>query len=197
MKKIVLIAAIIALTSSYASAQIAWNVDPVHSKIQFTATHMLISEVTGEFKKFDGKISSADDDFNNASIEFTVDVNSISTNNEMRDNHLKSDDFFNAEKFPGITFKSKSLRKTEGNNYILTGDLTIRDVTKSVEIPVIFNGKVTDGYGNLRAGFKAAGSINRLDYGLKWNKLLEAGGATVSKDILFTINIELIKQKGT
>jgi polyisoprenoid-binding protein YceI len=179
-----------------AFAQTNWIVDNAHTRVHFTATHMVINEVTGEFKKFDGKITSDDEDFTNTSIEFTIQVNSINTDNEMRDNHLKSDDFFNAEKYPTITFKSKSFKKIEGRKYMLTGDLTIRDVTKTIDLAVIYNGKINDPYGNLRAGFKVAGTINRLEYNLKWNTLLGTGDAVVGNNITFVCDVELTKAKG-
>src|ERR1035438_6226036 len=150
--KLVLIALFVSI-GAIAQAQIKWNVDPAHTKVQFTAIHMGVSEVTGEFKKFEGKITSDDENFTNTTIEFTMQVASVSTDNDMRDTHLKSDDFFNAEIYPTITFKSKSFKKIDGNKYILTGDLTMRDITKSVDLAVIYNGKITDPYGFLRAGF--------------------------------------------
>jgi len=186
---------VIALFISFLSvnAQTKWNIDKVHSKVLFSVTHLIISEVTGEFKDFTGSIEYAKDDFSDAKIDFTVDVNSISTDNDMRDKHLKSDDFFNAEKFPQITFKGKSLTKVNDNNYKLTGDFTIRDVTKQITLDVIYNGTIKDPYGNTKAGFKIIGQINRFDYNLKWNKLIEAGGAVVGKTVTMTINLELQK----
>jgi polyisoprenoid-binding protein YceI len=194
MKTIKTTALLFALASA-SQAQVNWNVDASHSGVTFTVPHMVISEVPGSFKKFDGKISSKDENFTDAQIEFTIDASSINTDNEKRDAHLKSDDFFNAEKFPQIKFKGKSMKKISGNKYILTGDLTIRDVTKTVELAVIYNGNIKDPYGNLRAGFKISGSINRLEFGLKWNNLLEAGGAVVGDSVSFLVNLELVKQK--
>ena len=188
--------AIIALLISFISinAQTKWNIDKAHSKVMFSVTHLVISEVTGEFKDFTGSIESSNPDFTDAKIDFSVDVNSISTDNDMRDKHLKSDDFFNAGKFPQITFKGKSLKKVEGNNYKLTGDFTIRDVTKQVTLDVVYNGTIKDPYGNTKAGFKIIGQIDRFDYNLKWNALIEAGGsAVVGKTVTMTINLELQK----
>lgn len=189
--------AVIFLLISFISinAQTKWNIDKAHSKVLFSVTHLVISEVTGEFKGFTGSVETAKDDFSDAKIDFTVDVNSISTDNDMRDKHLKSDDFFNAEKFPQITFKGKTLKKVNGNNYKLTGDFTIRDVTKQVTLDVIYNGTIKDPYGNTKAGFKIIGQINRFDYNLKWNALIEAGGAVVGKTVTMTVNLEL--QKGS
>ncbi|MCX6169010.1 MAG: YceI family protein [Ignavibacteriales bacterium] len=177
------------------NAQTKWTVDKAHSKVQFTVTHLVISEVSGEFKSFDANIESSKDDFTDAKIDFSADVNSISTDNDSRDKHLKSDDFFNAEKFPKLTFKGKSFKKVSGKNYKLVGDLTIRDVTKEVTLDVVYNGSVKDPYGNIKAGFKIKGEINRFDYNLKWNALIEAGGAVVGKTVEMTVNLELQKSK--
>jgi polyisoprenoid-binding protein YceI len=177
------------------SAQGIWTVDPVHSKIGFSVTHLVISEVDGRFKDFKGTIVSGKPDFTDAKIDFTVDVASISTENDMRDKHLKSDDFFNAEKFPQMTFSSNSLKNVGGNKYVLEGDLKIRDVTKKVKFDVIFGGTMKDPMGNTRAGFKAIATINRFDYGLKWNALTETGGAVVSQDVNVTLNLEFALEK--
>lgn len=192
MKKVflLLVAVSIAATSF---AQSKWTVDPVHSTVKFSVAHLVISEVEGSFKKFSGDITAANPDFTGASIAFSVDVNSINTDNEMRDKHLKSDDFFNSEKYPLMVFKSTSFKKVSGNKYLLIGNLTIRNVTKLVKFNVTYGGQANDGYGNVKAGFKASGSINRFDYGLKYNSLTEAGGATVGKDIAITLNLEFAK----
>ncbi len=194
MKKVILAAVAVAAVFS-AKAQDSWTVDKTHSSVNFSVTHLVISEVDGQFKSFEGKVVAKSPDFVGANISFTVDVNSISTDNDMRDNHLKSDDFFNAAKYPKMTFKSTSFTKVSGNKYALTGDLTIRDVTKRVTFDVTYGGTVKDGYGNTKAGFKATTVINRFDYGLKWNALTEAGGATVGQDVTITINVELAKDK--
>ncbi|MEW5842950.1 MAG: YceI family protein [Bacteroidota bacterium] len=177
------------------NAQTKWMIDKAHSKVQFSATHLIISEVTGEFKNFDGSIETNGDDFSNAKVNFTIDVSSISTDNEQRDNHLKSDDFFNAQKFPKMTFVGKSMQRVGDNKYKLVGDLTIRDITKQITLDVTYNGTVKDPWGNTKAGFKITGELNRFDYNLKWNVLMEAGGAVVGKMIGITINLELQKSK--
>lgn len=194
MKKIILLATML-ITFVELSAQTKWTVDPVHSSVKFTVTHLIISEVEGSFKTFNGTMTSAKPDFTDASIEFTVDVASISTDNDMRDKHLKSDDFFNAEKFPKMQFKSSTFKKVSGNKYMLTGYLTIRDITKPVDVDVTFGGTAKDGYGNLRAGFKATTKINRFDYNLKWNALTEAGGTVVGPEVNIILNLELIQAK--
>ncbi len=188
--------ALVALFSAATFAQVNWGVDKSHSNVMFNVTHMVISEVTGFFKAYDGKFSSKSDaDWNGAQIDFTIETKSIFTDNEKRDDHLRSDDFFNAEKYPSIVFKSKSMKKESGNKYKLTGDLTIRDVTKQVTLDVDFKGNVKDGWGNERAAFRIKGSVNRLDFNLKWNALLETGGAVVGKDVEIAANIQLIKEK--
>lgn len=194
MKKVILAAVAVAAFFS-AKAQDTWTVDKAHTSVNFSVTHLLITEVDGQFKNFEGQMISKSPDFVGAEISFTVDVNSISTDNEMRDNHLKSDAFFDAAKFPKMTFKSVSFTKVNGNKYALTGDLTIRDVTKRVTFDVTYGGTVNDGHGNTKAGFKATTVINRFDYGLKWNALTEAGGAVVGQDVTITINVELAKDK--
>ncbi|HPO64831.1 MAG TPA: YceI family protein [Bacteroidales bacterium] len=174
-------------------AQSKWQVDKAHSTVKFSVQHLVISEVEGSFRTFDGSIVSKNDDFTDAVIDFSVDVNSINTDNEMRDNHLKGDDFFNAAKFPKMTFKSKSFKKVSGNKYELVGDLTIRDVTKTVKFDVTYGGTAKDPYGNIKAGFKASAVINRFDYGLKWNALTEAGGAVVGNEVNVSLKLEFNK----
>ena len=187
--------ALVATMSVFGQGPVSWKLDGSHSKVTFTVTHMGISDVDGEFKKFDGTFTSDDEDFKNSSITFTIEVNSVSTDNERRDGHLKGDDFFNAEKFPTITFKSTAFKKVDGKKYILKGDLTIRDVTKSVDLAVVYNGKMNDNWGNTRAGFKVAGKINRQDFHLKWNDKTGAGDAVVSDEVNFMCNMELTKPK--
>ena len=170
-----------------------WKFDPAHSQVKFNVTHMVVAEVTGYFKKFDGIVKTNGEDFTNADIEIAIETKSINTENERRDNHLRSDDFFNAEKYPEIKFKSRSLKKVEDNQYKMVGDLTIRDVTKEVELDVKQGGFITDGQGKTRAGFKITGTVNRFDYNLKWNALLEAGGAIVGPNVDIICNVELVK----
>ncbi len=193
MKNIKSIFLILLLVSTVIAAQTKWKFDKAHTTIGFSVTHLVITEVEGKFKKFGGKIITPGDDFENAQVEFWADVNSISTENKKRDKHLKSDDFFNAEKFPKLTFKSKSFKKVGEKKYKLVGDLTIRDKTKEVELDVTHNGTIKDPWGNTRAGFKIEGEINRFDFGLKWNKLMELGGAVVGKTVRIKINTELKK----
>lgn len=194
MKKAVFVV-LFALGLTFVNAQNAWKIDKSHSNVGFSVTHLIISEVTGQFKSYDGAIEFSKEDLSDAKINFSIDVASINTENEGRDKHLKSDDFFNAEKFPKITFVGKSIKKVDGKKFKLTGDFTMRDVTKSVTLDVVYNGTVKDPWGNTKAGFKITGEVNRFDYGLKWNNLMEAGGAVVGKDVAITVNLELNKVK--
>lgn len=195
MKKIMLslFAALLSL-GSYAQTAI-WTVDATHSNFKFSVTHMVVSEVEGTFRKYTGTVTSSNEDFTDAVADFTVDVNSVNTDNDDRDKHIKSDDFFNVEKFPTMHFKSVSFKKVSGNNYILEGDLTIRDVTKRVKFDVTYGGTAKDPWGNTKAGFKAKSTISRKGYGLKWSALTETGGLVVSDEVAILLNIELIKGK--
>lgn len=187
------IIAAIAITSS-AFAQTTWKLDNSHSSVKFSVEHLMVSETEGNFKGFDGTLTSKNADFTDADITFTVDVKTINTDNEMRDKHLQSDDFFNAEKYPQMKFKGTSFKKVSGNKYVLEGDLTIRDVTKKVKFDVVYRGTQKDPYGNTKAGFKATGSIKRLEYGLKWNVMTEAT-AVVADDVNIVINLEYAQAK--
>lgn len=191
MKNLFAVVAILAMAVG-AKAQTKWGIDNSHTHVKFTVTHLGVSESEGEFKKFNGAVVSKNEDFQDAQIEFTVDIASISTDNEDRDKHLKSDDFFNAEKYPTMTFKSTSFKKVSGNKYVLEGDLTIRDVTKRVKFDVVYNG-TTQAWGKTVAGFKIIGVINRFDFNLKWNKLIETT-SVVGSDVTITVNLELNKQ---
>jgi polyisoprenoid-binding protein YceI len=194
MKRIFLIGAVLLSTASL-FAQTKWSVDKAHSSVRFSVEHLVISEVEGQFKDFDGSISSPSADFSNAQVNFTINVNSIDTDNDGRDKHLKGADFFDTEKYPVITFKSTSFKKVSGNKYQLTGNLTLHGVTRPATFSVTYGGTVKDGYGNIKSGFKASGSINRFDYGLKWNALTEAGGATVGKDVALDLKLEFAQAK--
>ena len=194
MKKILLTSAMVMTVIAGAFAQTTWNVDKTHSRVGFSVEHLVISETEGNFKDFDGKVVSKSDDFTDSDIEFHINVASIDTDLADRDNHLKSADFFDAENYEKITFKGKSLKKVDGKNYKLIGNLTIKDVTKEVELDVVFNGVVKDPWGNTKAGFKLTGAINRFDYGLKWNTLTEAGGLVVGEEVNIEVKFELAKQ---
>ncbi|MGD1043734.1 MAG: YceI family protein [Bacteroidota bacterium] len=192
MKRITIVLLAIFVATAFVSAQSDWKLDKVHSSITFTVKHMVISEVTGSFKDFAITLKSDKDDFSDAEVQSTIKVSSLSTDNAMRDGHLKSDDFFNAEKFPEINFKSTSFEKLGDNKYKITGDLTIRDVTKNVTFDAILNGTLKTDRGVLSA-WKATTTINRFDYNLKWSKALETGGLVVGQDVIITLNLELNK----
>jgi polyisoprenoid-binding protein YceI len=175
-------------------AQTNWTFDKAHSKIGFSVSHLVITDVEGNFKEFDASVTTDGDNWENAKIEFTAEIASIDTDNEKRDEHLRSDDFFNAEKYPSLKFISKSFKKVDDNEYKLVGDLTIRDVTKEVELEVELNGTVVDPWGNTKAGFDLEGEINRFDYGLKWSKALETGGLVVGEDVEIIGKLQLMKK---
>lgn len=180
------------ISNSPAQIEGKWSIDKVHSNVKFSVSHLVVSEVEGSFKNFDGTLETSKADLSDAKINFTVDVNSINTDNDYRDKHLKGDDFFNAEKFPQMKFESTSLKSVGGNKYKLNGNLTIRDVTKPVSFDVTYGGTASMS-GKQKAGFKAKGSINRFDYNLKWSATTEAGGMVVGKEVEITINAELNK----
>ncbi|HRN94383.1 MAG: YceI family protein [Chitinophagales bacterium] len=188
-----LIVALGVIGGTTALAQDKWTADVAHSTVKFTIPHMAISEVEGSFKVYDADVTASKDDFSDAKINFAVDINSINTENEKRDGHLKADDFFNAAKHPKMTFKGTSFKKVGDNKYELEGDLTIRDVTKKIKLDVVYGGLLKDQSGKHRAGFKVSGNINRFDYGLKFNALTEAGGLVVGKDVAITVRLELLK----
>ena len=171
-----------------------YKIDPAHSDVMFKVKHLMISTATGVFKKFDGTLEIDEEDFVNAKVTFEADIDSVDTKNEQRDEHLKGEDFFSAEQFPKMTFTSTEIQKTEDNEYALTGDLTIRDVTKPVELKVEYNGSTKDPWGYERMGFEVSGKINRKDYGLKWSAVTEAGGLVVADDVKLAMNLEMIKQ---
>jgi polyisoprenoid-binding protein YceI len=166
-----------------------WTIDNSHSEIAFKIKHMMISTVTGNFDDFTASIKTDGDDFNNASMAFTAKIDSINTKNKERDGHLKSDDFFNAEKFPEMKFTSKSF---DGEK--LKGDLTIRDITKEVVLDVDFNGIAVDPYGQTKAGFEITGEINRKDFELTWSAVTEAGNIVVSDKVKLLIGAQFVKQ---
>lgn len=171
-----------------------WGLDPMHSEINFKVKHMMIANVTGNFTKFDTHVTTEGDDFTKAKIHFSADTNSINTNNEQRDGHLKSADFFDAEKFPKINFESNSITKKADDEFVVNGNLTIKDVTKPISLNVNFGGIGKDPYGNTKAGFTVEGKINRKDFGLTWNAALETGGMLVGEELKINSEIQLAKQ---
>lgn len=171
-----------------------WKIDPSHSEIQFKAKHLVISTVTGHFESFDAKVEADGDSFNGAEIYFEADIDSLTTNNTDRDEHLKSDDFFNTEEYPKLTFSSTNFEKTGADTYRLTGDLTIRGTTKEIELKVVHGGTVQDPWGGTRAGFEVSGTINRKEFGLKWNAMTEAGNLVVGDEININLNVQFVQE---
>ena len=195
MKKIYLSIFILFTTVFVAMAQTTWKADVAHSKVQFSISHMVISEVTGRFKDFDATLIQTNDDLSDSKLSATLKVNSISTDNEKRDGHLKSADFFDAEKFPEITFFSKSFKKSGKDTYKISGDLTMHGSTKPVVLDTKFNGEIKDPWGNMMAGFKATTTVNRKDFGIVYNKALETGGLLIGEDVEVAIIVEMQKGK--
>jgi polyisoprenoid-binding protein YceI len=165
-----------------------WGIDPTHSEVSFKVKHLVISTVTGYFKSFDASAETDSEDFDGSNVSFSADINSIDTNQTDRDNHLKSADFFDAEKFPTMNFSGV----LQGEK--LVGDLTIKDITKTVELNVDFGGVVEDPYGNTKAGFEIEGKISRKEFGLMWNAVTEAGSVVVSDQVRIILGIQLVKQ---
>jgi len=171
-----------------------YKIDAAHSEIGFKIRHLVISTVSGHLTKFDATMESQKPDFTDASITFEADVDSVTTNNEQRDAHLKSDDFFHAEQHPKVIFKSTSIEKKGDNEYVLHGDLTIRDITKNIALNVEHGGSAVDPWGQNKEGFELTGKISRKDFNLKWNVLTEAGGAVVGDEVRLVMNVQMIKQ---
>jgi polyisoprenoid-binding protein YceI len=168
-----------------------WVVDPMHSEVQFKIKHLVISTVTGTFRQFEGGATTEHDDFDGAEVHFSLDVASVDTNQEMRDTHLKSAEFFEADTYPTITFKSTSFKKIDDDEYTLTGDLTMKGITKPVSLKAEYGGTAKDGYGNQKLGFEVTGKINRKEFGLTYNALTETGGLALGEDIKLIANIQL------
>jgi polyisoprenoid-binding protein YceI len=172
-----------------------WVLDPTHSEVQFKIKHLVISTVTGSFNTFAGSMQSAGDDtFENAQVEFSLDVESINTNQEQRDAHLRGEEFFDSAKFPQIKFVSTSFVKESGNDYKVAGHLTVKDVTKPVTLEAEYGGSAVDFYGNHKAGFEVTGKINRKEFGLTWGAVTEAGSIVVGDDVKLIINVQFAKQ---
>jgi polyisoprenoid-binding protein YceI len=167
-----------------------WVLDPVHSSVDFSVRHMMIANVKGTFNKFDATIEADPTDLTTANIEFTIETASVDTRNQDRDGHLVSADFFDVENHPNMTFRTTYIEKTNDGEYNVTGDLTLRGITKSETFAVSFEGQGKDPWGNEKVGFSALGSINRSDYGLVWNAALETGGVLVGDKIKINLQIQ-------
>lgn len=169
-----------------------WKIDQMHSEVQFKVKHLVISTVTGTFKNFEGALETETDDFDGAEASFSLDSNSIDTNVADRDAHLRSSDFFSAEEYPNITFNG-TLNKIGEDKYTLRGPLTIKDITKEIELNVEFGGTMVDGYGQTKAGFEITGVINRKEFGLTWDMVTEAGGVVVGDNVKLQLNVQVAR----
>lgn len=188
--------AVAVLATANLQAAETYVIDPTHSNVDFKVTHLMVSKVRGHFDTFEGAIQLDPSDVTKSSVEVAIDVASINTGNEDRDKHLRSPDFFDAEKYPRITFKSTSIEKSGDSSYVATGNLTIRDVTRKVALPFEMSGPVTDPWGNTRIGIEIEPvTIDRQDYGVSWSKAMDAGGVVVSDDVTLDLAAEAVKQK--
>jgi polyisoprenoid-binding protein YceI len=196
MKKRIALWAMV-LSVFYANAQTTkWMVDDTHAKLGFKVEHFGISETEGKFTKFSGTVLSDKPDFSDSKIDLTIEVSSVDTDNEQRDTHLKSADYFDVAKYPQIIFKGKSLKPVSKNKYKLIGDFTMHGVTKEIELDVIYRGTVPlDPFGNTKSGFKITGTIDRTQWGLNWTGKLAGGDLLVGNDVELECNIELTKAK--
>jgi len=170
----------------------SWTVDPMHTQVEFSAKHMGLMTVRGHFTDVRVAIDLHEDDFTGSSVEATIDTGSLITNDARRDAHLKSPDFLDVERFPTISFRSTRIERASHDQYTMTGDLTIRDVTRPVTLNVVYSGQAKDPTGGVHAGFSAHGSINRKDWGLTWNVALEAGGLLVGEEVKLALEVEVI-----
>jgi polyisoprenoid-binding protein YceI len=170
-----------------------WVLDAAHSEIKFKVRHMMISNVTGAFNEINAKLEGFDNDLTSATVEFSAKTGSVNTGSEQRDGHLTSADFFESEKYPEMKFVSTKFEKKSGDDYIMHGNLTIKDVTKEISMEVEHGGIVKDPWGNLKNGFSLNGKINRKDFGLNWNAALETGGVLVSEEVKITAEVQLIE----
>jgi polyisoprenoid-binding protein YceI len=194
MNTIRLLAAALLLGASVATAQSVWKTDKSHSNVKFTVSHLVVAEVGGRFTDFDATVTHTKDDLSDMVVEAVIKTASINTDNEQRDTHLRGDDFLNAEKFPDMKFKSTKVEKTGKDTYRITGDLTIRNVTKPVVLDTRFGGVVKDPWGNTKSAFRATTTIDRFAWDVKWNKAIETGGLVVGKDVEITLLFEFAKQ---
>ena len=175
-------------------ANTKWVLDPTHSELGFKIKHLMITSVSGLFKNFEAEVEMDEADFSQAQINLTAGMASISTNNEQRDIHLRTSDFFEVEKYPELIFRSTKVEKMDGDNFILFGELTLKGVTKPVQLNVEYNGLTKDPWGGERAGFVVAGKINRSDWGVNFNGVLETGGVMLSEEVRINSEIQLVKQ---
>jgi polyisoprenoid-binding protein YceI len=181
-------------TATNTATKVKWVLDPSHSEILFKVKHLMITNVKGEFRKFTAEVITEGDTFNATSIKATLDANSIYTNEENRDTHLRSADFFDVENHKEITFEGTSLKQVRDEKWELIGNLTIKGISREVKFDVEFGGKNKDPWGNEKAGFSLEGKINRKDWGLNWNAMLETGGVLVSDEVRISAEVQFVKQ---
>ena len=182
------------MTTTTQTKTSTWTVDPTHSIVEFAVKHFVVTTVKGRFREFEGTLQIDAAHPENSSVSASINVASIDTAEGDRDTHLRSDDFFNAEKYPKITFQSTGVERLDDTNYRVRGDLTIRDVTKPVVLDTEFEGEVDDPWGNRRAAFTATTQISRKEFNVRWNQLIEGGGAVVSDNVKITLHIEAVRQ---
>lgn len=171
-----------------------WILDPTHSEVQFKVKHLMISTVTGQFNKFEATAETEDEDFTTATARFTADINSISTNNEQRDAHLKNTDFFDAENHPQLIFESTKIEKTGDEEYKINGIITMRGVSKNIVLDAEFGGITKDPWGNTRVGFSLTGKLNRKEFGVSFGMLTETGGIALGEEVKLLLNVQFVKQ---
>lgn len=195
MKRNALLFFVLTYATSLFAANQVWNVDPSHSSFNFAVDHMVISETNGKFSKYELDVKADKADFTDAEFTVTVHLDSVNTDDAKRDEHLKGKDFFNVEKNPLMTFTGKKFTKNKNGTYTVSGSLTLNGVTKDLKFDAKFNGIMKDPWGNTRAGLKVSGVINREDFGLKYNSVLDNGGLAIGKEVRISVNLELIKNQ--
>ena len=178
-------------------ATIKWALDPTHSELQFKVRHLLVSNVTGQFKSFSATVETEGNEITTAKVQFAADVNSITTNNEQRDGHLKTGDFFDVENHPQLTFNGAGLTKVSGEEYTMKGTLTMRGVSKEITLHVEYGGMIVDPWGHNRVGFEVKGKVNRMEYGVSFGMVSETGGVLLGEEVSFSANVEFVQQAET
>ena len=176
-------------------AKTKWSLDPTHSELQFKIKHLMISNVSGALKNFQAEVETEGEDFSSARINLIAQMDSISTNNEQRDTHLRNSDFFEVEKYPELKFKSTKVEKADSDTFVVYGELTMKGVTKRIKLNAEFNGIVKDPWGNERAAFTVTGKINRTDWGMNFNSVMETGGVMLGEEVKINSELEFLKQE--
>ena len=171
-----------------------WVLDPTHSELQFKIKHLMISSVSGQFNRFKGTVETNGDDFTTAKVHFEAEIDSISTNNQQRDEHLRAADFFHSENYPNLVFEGERMERTGGDEYKLHGTITIKGISRNLALDVEFGGITTDPWGNTRTGFSVSGKINRQDYGISFGAVSETGGLLLGDEVKINANVQFVKQ---